>query len=101
QPLRHHDGGRLWRGLSHEDSARFSFLLATPVILAAGVLKVPDLAGPLGNGIRGQILVGSLASGVGAYLAVRFLTRYFHTRTLTPFAVYCVVAGLASLAWLI
>jgi undecaprenyl-diphosphatase len=90
----------LSRGLSHEDSARFSFLLATPIILAAGVLKVPDLVGTLGNGIRGQVLVGSLASGVCAYLAVRFLTRYFHTRTLTPFAVYCAVAGLASLAWL-
>jgi undecaprenyl-diphosphatase len=90
----------LLRGLSHEDSARFSFLLATPVILAAGVLKVPDLAGPLGEGIRLQVLVGSLASGVGAYLAVRFLTRYFHTRTLTPFAIYCTLAGLASLLWL-
>jgi undecaprenyl-diphosphatase len=90
----------LWRGLSHEDAARFSFLLATPVILAAGILKVPDLFGPLGDGIRGQVLVGSLTSGVCAYLAVRFLTRYFETRTLTPFAIYCVGAGLASLAWL-
>jgi undecaprenyl-diphosphatase len=88
----------LFRGLSHEDSARFSFLLATPVILAAGVLKVPDLFGPLGAGIHGQVLVGSLAAGVCAYLSVRFLTRYFHTRTLTPFAIYCAVAGLASLA---
>jgi undecaprenyl-diphosphatase len=90
----------LLRGLSHEDAARFSFLLATPVILAAGVLKVPDLFGPLGAGIHGQVLAGSLASGVCAYLSVRFLTRYFETRTLTPFAVYCVLAGLASLAWL-
>jgi undecaprenyl-diphosphatase len=90
----------LSRGLSHEDAARFSFLLATPVILAAGLLKVPDLIGPLGDGIRGQVLAGSLASGATAYLSVRFLTRYFRTRTLTPFAVYCVVAGLGSLAWL-
>jgi undecaprenyl-diphosphatase len=90
----------LLRGLSHEDAARFSFLLATPVILAAGVLKVPDLFGPLGAGIHGQVLVGSLASGICAYLAVRFLTRYFETRTLTPFAIYCVLAGLGSLAWL-
>jgi undecaprenyl-diphosphatase len=88
----------LRRGLSHEDSARFSFLLATPVILAAGVLKVPDLFGPLGAGIDGQVLVGSLVAGVCAYLSVRFLTRYFRTRTLTPFAIYCAVAGLASLA---
>jgi undecaprenyl-diphosphatase len=90
----------LLKGLSHEDAARFSFLLATPVILAAGVLKLPDLFGPLGAGIRGQVLAGSLASGVAAYLAVRFLTRYFETRTLTPFAGYCLAAGLASLAWL-
>jgi undecaprenyl-diphosphatase len=90
----------LLKGLSHEDAARFSFLLATPVILAAGVLKLPDLFGPLGAGIRGQVLVGSITSGVAAYLAVRFLTRYFETRTLTPFAGYCVAAGLGSLAWL-
>jgi undecaprenyl-diphosphatase len=90
----------MWRGLSREDAARFAFLLATPVILAAGALKVPDLAGPLGNGIRGQILFGSVLSGIGAYLAVRFLLRYLRTRTLTPFGVYCVVAGLASLAYL-
>ena len=90
----------LWRGLSHEDAARFSFLLATPIILAAGVYKIPDLFGPLGAGIRGQVLAGSIASFVCAYLAVRFLTRYFQTRTLTPFAVYCVLAGGASLAWL-
>jgi undecaprenyl-diphosphatase len=91
----------LLRGLSHEDAARFSFLLATPVILAAGLLKIPDLFGPLGDGIHGQVLAGSIASFVAAYLAVRFLTRYFHTRTLTPFAIYCGVAGTASLVWLL
>jgi undecaprenyl-diphosphatase len=90
----------LTRGLSHEDAARFSFLLATPVILAAGVLKIPDLAGPLGAGIHGQVLVGSIVSGIGAYLAVRFLVRYFETRTLTPFAIYCTIAGLASAVYL-
>jgi undecaprenyl-diphosphatase len=90
----------LLRGLSHEEAARFSFLLATPIILAAGILKVPDLFGPLGAGIHGQVLAGSLASFVAAYLAVRFLTRYFHTRTLTPFAIYCVLAGAGSLLWL-
>jgi undecaprenyl-diphosphatase len=92
--------GGLARGLSNEDAARFAFLLATPVILAAGALKIPDLAGPLGSGIRGQILAGSLFSGIGAYLSVRFLLHYFQTRTLTPFAIYCVVAGLGSLAYL-
>jgi undecaprenyl-diphosphatase len=90
----------LRRGLSHEDAARFSFLLATPIILAAGVYKIPELFGPLGTAIGGQILAGSVASFVCAYLAVRFLTRYFQTRTLTPFAIYCAVAGAASLAWL-
>ena len=89
----------LARGLSHADAARLSFLLATPVILAAGVLKLGDLAGPLGDGIRPQILVGSLLSGVGAYLSVRFLTRWFETRSLRPFGIYCIVAGLACLAW--
>lgn len=91
----------LLRGLSHTDAARFSFLLATPVILAAGALKIPDLTGPLGAGIQGQVLVGSIASFVSAYLAVRFLTRYFETRTLTPFAVYCLLFGTASLIWLL
>ena len=90
----------LWRGLSHEDAARFSFLLATPIILAAGVYKIPELFGPLGAGIGGQVLAGSIASFVCAYLSVRFLTRYFQTRTLTPFAIYCALVGAASLAWL-
>jgi undecaprenyl-diphosphatase len=88
------------RGLSREDAARFAFLLATPVILAAGVLKVPDLTGPLGRGIHGQILLGSVLSGVGAYVSVRFLVRYFQTRTLYPFAVYCFVFGLLSVIYL-
>jgi undecaprenyl-diphosphatase len=90
----------LWRGLSREDAARFAFLLATPVILAAGALKLPDLAGPLGQGIHGQILLASVLSGVGAYLSVRFLLRYLRTRTLTPFGVYCLIAGVASVLYL-
>jgi undecaprenyl-diphosphatase len=88
------------RGLSREDAARFAFLLATPVILAAGVLKIPDLMGPLGSGIRGQILLGSLLSGLGAYVSVRFLMKYFQTRTLTPFALYCFAFGLLSVVYL-
>ncbi len=90
----------MFRGMSREDAARFAFLLATPVILAAGVLKIPDLLGPLGNGIRPQILAGSIVSGVAAYLSVRFLMKYFQTRTLTPFAIYCLVFGLASFVYL-
>lgn len=86
-------------GLPRADAARFSFLLATPVILAAGVLKLGDLAGPLGDGIRPQILVGSILSGVGAYLSVRFLTRYFENKSLRPFGIYCIAAGVACLIW--
>ncbi len=78
--------GGLARGLSHRDAARFSFLLATPVILAAGLLKLPSLAGSAGAHIHGQVLVGALVAGIAAYLSVRYLTRYFETRTLTPFA---------------
>jgi undecaprenyl-diphosphatase len=88
------------RGLSREDAARFAFLLSTPVIFAAGVLKIPDLFGPLGQGIGGQILVGSVLSFVGAYASVRFLVRYLRTRTLTPFGIYCLVAGLACVVYL-
>ena len=89
--------GGLWRGLDHEDAARFAFLLATPVILAAGVLKVPSLAGPAGAHIHGQVVVGFIICGIAAYLSVRFLVRWFQTRTLTPFAIYCLVFGLLSI----
>jgi len=90
----------MFRGLSREDAARFAFLLATPVILAAGVLKIPDLYGPLGKGIHGEVYLASVLSGVGAYLSVRFLMRYFQTRTLTPFGIYCLIAGLGSIIYL-
>jgi undecaprenyl-diphosphatase len=89
--------GGLWRGLDHEDAARFAFLLATPVIFAAGFLKLPSLFGTAGDKIHGQVLVGSLLCGITAYFTVRFLVRYFETRTLRPFAVYCLIAGVASL----
>lgn len=89
-------GGGLLVGLSHKDAARFAFLLATPLILAAAVLKLPQLAGAQGDGVRGPALVGALCAAVSAYLAVRFLMRYFETRTLTPFAVYCLCAGTAA-----
>jgi len=89
--------GGLFRGLSHEDALRFSFLLSTPVILAAGALKLSDLTGPLGQGLRGQVLAGSVAAAATSLFAVVFLARYFRTRTLTPFAIYCVAAGLISI----
>jgi undecaprenyl-diphosphatase len=85
--------GGLARGLSHRDAARFSFLLATPVILAAGVLKLPTLAGPAGNHIHGQVLLGAAVAGLASYASVKWLTRYFETRTLIPFAIYCLLAG--------
>jgi undecaprenyl-diphosphatase len=92
----------MFRGLSREDAVRFSFLLSAPVILAAGVLKIGDLTGPLGAGIRGQVLAGSLLSFAGAYLSVRFLTGYFaKDRPLTPFGIYCLLAGLGSLVYLL
>jgi undecaprenyl-diphosphatase len=92
----------LFRGISRADAVRFSFLLSAPVILAAGVLKVPDLTGPLGDGVRGQVLAGSLLSFIGAYLSVRFLTRYFaKERPLTPFGIYCLAAGIGSLIYLL
>jgi undecaprenyl-diphosphatase len=84
----------LIRGLDHEDAVKFSFLLATPVIFAAGLYKLGDLTGPLGQQAgRGQILAGSIVAGLASYASVRFLTRYFRTRTLTPFGVYCLIAG--------
>ena len=84
--------------LVRQDAARFSFLLSAPVILAAGVLKIPDLTWLLGAGIRGPILFGSLVSGIAAFLALKFLVRYFSDpkRTLTPFAIYCLAAWPAS-----
>jgi undecaprenyl-diphosphatase len=89
-------GGGLLAGLSNEDAARYAFLLATPIIGAAAALKLPELFGPEGNGVRGPALVGALCSAVTAYLAVRFLMRFFETNRLTPFAVYCVAAGVAA-----
>jgi undecaprenyl-diphosphatase len=88
--------GGLWRGLGYEDAVRFAFLLATPVILAAGVLKLPSLFGKAGDHIHGQVIVGMLVCGVAAYLSVRYLIKYFETRTLLPFAIYCLVAGAVS-----
>jgi len=83
----------LARGLDHSDAARFAFLLATPPILLAGLYKFGDLTGPLGKGIRGPAVVAAIAAAVTAVVTVAFLMRYFKTRTLIPFAIYCVVFG--------
>jgi undecaprenyl-diphosphatase len=93
--------GGLLVGLSHKDAARYAFLLATPIIGAAALLKIPDLLGSNGNGVRGQALVASLCSAFTAYLAVRFLMRFFETNTLIPFAVYCLVAGTAAFLYFV
>jgi undecaprenyl-diphosphatase len=92
-------GAGLARGLDHSDAARFAFLLATPVILAAGVFKLPDLLGHQGDGIRGQALVAMVVAGITALITVRFLVGYFKTRTLRPFAVYCLLFGLAMVIY--
>jgi undecaprenyl-diphosphatase len=68
-------------------------MLATPVILLAGLYKIPDLLGSLGNGVRAQALVGALCAFVAALFSVTFLTRYFKSRTMWPFGLYCLVAG--------
>jgi len=92
-------GGGLVVGLSHKDAARFSFLLATPIIGAAALLKLPELFGSDGDGIRGQALVASLCAAGAAFVSVRFLMRYFETRTLIPFAVWCLAFGAACTAY--
>jgi undecaprenyl-diphosphatase len=83
----------LLAGLDNEDAARFAFLLATPIIGAAAVLKLPDLLGPDGDGVRGPAALGAVCAAITTYLAVRFLLRFLQTNRLTPFGVYCVAAG--------
>jgi undecaprenyl-diphosphatase len=86
-------GGGLVVGLSNEDAARYAFLLATPIIGAAGFLKLPELFGSEGNGVRGPAFVGALCAAFATYFAVKFLLKYFETNRLTPFGIYCFVAG--------
>jgi undecaprenyl-diphosphatase len=87
----------MYSGLDSEDAARFSFLLATPIILGAGLVKLPDFFSNLDSGVRGQILVGGLGAAVAAYLSIRYLDRYFQNKSLRPFAWYCIVVGLAMI----
>jgi undecaprenyl pyrophosphate phosphatase UppP len=90
------------RGLRRDDAVRYSFLLSAPVILAAGALKISDLTGPASKGMHGPIIVGSLIAGIGAYVSIRFLTKYFsEDKSLNPFGYYCIIAGLGSLAYLV
>ena len=92
-------GAGLARGLSHSDAARLAFLMATPIILAAGIFKLGDLLGPHGDGIRGQAVVACAVAAVAALFTVAFLVRWFRTRTLTPFAFYCLLFGVAMVAY--
>ncbi len=89
--------GGLMVGLAHEDALRFSFLLATPIIAAAAVLKLPALFASTDRAAIDAALLGAGCAAVTAYFSVKFLTRYFKTRTLTPFAIYCLLAGFFSL----
>src|SRR5260221_2177003 len=85
--------GGLLVGLSHEDAARFAFLLATPIIFGAAVVKLPELVTTGENIILGQAIVGAVCAALTAYFSVKFLTKYFETKTLIPFAIYCLLAG--------
>src|SRR5438046_5989741 len=86
-------GGGLLAGLRHQDAARFSFLLATPVILGAGILEVPQL---FSKGVPvGEYLAAAGLSGIAAYASARFLLRYFRSGRLDPYGWYCIAAGLA------
>jgi undecaprenyl-diphosphatase len=87
----------LMAGLKHESAARFSFLLATPIILAAGVLEVPSLAAA-GNRLP-MYLAGAAVAAITAYLSTRLLLRYFQSGRLDPFAAYCAVLGLVGLVF--
>ena len=87
-------GAGLLGDLTHEDAATFSFLLATPVILGAGLYKLPSLMGHLGDGVRMQTLVGAIFAFVASYFSVKFLTKWFSSKNLVPFGVYCIIVGL-------
>jgi undecaprenyl-diphosphatase len=89
-------GGGLLVGLSNEDAARYGFLLATPVIFAAAALKLPELLGTAGNGVRGPALVAGVCAAGTTFFAVKFLLKYFQTNRLTPFGVYCIGLGAIS-----
>jgi undecaprenyl-diphosphatase len=94
--------GGLLVGLEHQSAARFSFLLATPIILAAGVLEVPKLLQPEARASLGPALIGGIVAGVLAYLSTAILMRYFKQQeinALIPFSIYCVVLGIVALVF--
>jgi undecaprenyl-diphosphatase len=83
--------------LDHEDAARYSFLLATPVIFAASALEVPKLFAPAASGVLAQAIVGGVVAALVAYASVAFLTRWFHSHDLRPFGWYCLIFGTGCL----
>jgi undecaprenyl-diphosphatase len=89
----------LARGLDNSDAARYGFLLATPIILAAGLYKIPDLTGVNGNGVRGPAVIAAIAAAVTAVATVHWLTKYFRRGNLMPFAIYCGLFGLAMVIY--
>ncbi|MFI5270482.1 MAG: undecaprenyl-diphosphate phosphatase [Candidatus Saccharimonadales bacterium] len=88
----------LLSGLDHEDSARFAFLLATPIIFGAGLVELPTFFSHLEARVRGEMLVGAIAAGIAAYVSVKFLDKYFQNKTLRPFGIYCICASMVFLA---
>lgn len=91
--------GGLFSGLDSEDAARFTFLLATPIILAAALYKLPDILDQSLAGSRPEMLVGGVVAGFAAYFSIKFLDRYFKTRNLLPFAIYCLIFGSFMIAF--
>lgn len=89
--------GSLAVGLSHEDALRYSFLLATPIIGAAALLELPALVTSGSTSTLEIALAGCISAAIASYIAARFLIKYFKTKTLTPFAIYCIAAGLISI----
>jgi len=94
-------GGGLLAGLNNEDAARFSFLLATPVIGAAALLKLPEIFSSSYASLRLPMLVGALCAGLAAYISVKFLMKFFKSNTLKPFALYCLFAGVGASLYLL
>jgi undecaprenyl-diphosphatase len=89
----------LARGLDNYDAGRLGFLLATPIILAAGVYKIGDLTGPNGAGIRGPAVIAAVVAAITAVFTVHFLTRYFRKGNLNPFGIYCILFGAAMVVY--
>ncbi|MDQ6842342.1 MAG: undecaprenyl-diphosphate phosphatase [Actinomycetota bacterium] len=89
----------LARGLDNYDAGRLGFLLATPIILAAGIYKVGDLTGPNGASVRGPAVIAAIFAAITAVITVHFLTRYFKRGNLKPFGIYCILFGAAMVAY--